>query len=84
MTRNAGDRTAANSHKFKACDSTGREETPNRIVETRRMNPTAETDALTSPDSLSWQVFKNPVAMFVGGIAAGLLELAEPRVRTGV
>ena len=40
--------------------------------------------ALTSPDSLSWQVFKNPVAMFVGGITAVLLELAEPRVRSGV
>ena len=40
--------------------------------------------ALTTPDSLSWQVFKNPVAMFVGGITAVLLELAEPRVRSGV
>lgn len=40
--------------------------------------------ALLSPDSLSWQVFKNPVAMFVGGITAVLLELAEPRVRSGV
>ena len=40
--------------------------------------------ALYSPDSLAWQVFKNPVALFVGGITAVLLELAEPRVRTGV
>ena len=40
--------------------------------------------ALTAPDSVSWQVFKNPLALFAGGIAAVLLELAEPRVRTGV
>src|SRR5438552_18661325 len=40
--------------------------------------------ALTPPDSVSWQVFKNPVAIFIGGMAAVILELAEPRVRTGV
>lgn len=40
--------------------------------------------ALMLPDSVSWRVFKNPVALFVGGVAAVLLELAEPRVRTGV
>ncbi len=40
--------------------------------------------SLYTPDSISWHVFKNPVALFVGGIAAVLLELAEPRVRTGV
>jgi uncharacterized protein (DUF2236 family) len=40
--------------------------------------------ALVSPDSVSWRIFKNPVALFVGGVAAVILELAEPRVRTGV
>lgn len=40
--------------------------------------------ALVSADSVSWQVFKNPVSILVGGIAAVVLELAEPRVRTGV
>lgn len=40
--------------------------------------------ALVSPDSVSWRVFKNPVALFIGGVAAVILELAEPRVRTGV
>ena len=40
--------------------------------------------ALAAPDSVSWRVFKNPVALFVGGVTAVLLELAEPRVRTGV
>ncbi|MEO6080264.1 MAG: oxygenase MpaB family protein [Steroidobacteraceae bacterium] len=40
--------------------------------------------ALVPPDSISWRVFRNPVALFVGGVTAVLLELAEPRVRTGV
>jgi uncharacterized protein (DUF2236 family) len=40
--------------------------------------------ALAPPDSVSWQVFRNPVALLVGGIAAVILELAEPRVRAGV
>lgn len=40
--------------------------------------------ALISPDSISWQIFRNPVALFVGGIAAVILELADPAVRTGV
>jgi uncharacterized protein (DUF2236 family) len=40
--------------------------------------------ALASPDSISWQVFRNPVSLFVGGVAAVILELAEPRVRSGV
>lgn len=40
--------------------------------------------ALIPPDSVSWRVFKNPLALFIGGIAAVILELAEPAVRTGV
>ncbi len=40
--------------------------------------------ALLPADSVSWRVFKNPVALFTGGVAAVILELAEPRVRTGV
>jgi uncharacterized protein (DUF2236 family) len=40
--------------------------------------------ALVSPDSVSWRVFKNPLSLFIGGVAAVILELAEPRVRTGV
>lgn len=40
--------------------------------------------ALNAPDSVSWRVFKNPLALFIGGVTAVLLELAEPRVRTGV
>ena len=41
-------------------------------------------EALVGPHSVSWRVFKNPVALLVGGIAAVILELAEPRVRAGV
>jgi uncharacterized protein (DUF2236 family) len=40
--------------------------------------------ALSPPDGVSWRVFANPVALFVGGVAAVLLELAEPSVRSGV
>ena len=40
--------------------------------------------ALYPPDSMAWQVFKNPISLFIGGITAVLLELAEERVRTGV
>jgi uncharacterized protein (DUF2236 family) len=40
--------------------------------------------ALIGPDSVSWQVFKNPLAVVIGGIAAVVLELAEPQVRSGV
>lgn len=40
--------------------------------------------ALAGPDSVSWRVFNNPVALFIGGVTAVLLELAEPRVRSGV
>lgn len=40
--------------------------------------------ALVGPDSVSWRVFKNPVSLFIGGVAAVLLEFAEPRVRSGV
>jgi uncharacterized protein (DUF2236 family) len=40
--------------------------------------------ALIAPDSISWRMFKNPVAVFIGGVTAVLLEFAEPRVRDGV
>lgn len=40
--------------------------------------------ALVGPDSVSWRVFRNPLSMFIGGVTAVLLELGEPRVRSGV
>jgi uncharacterized protein (DUF2236 family) len=40
--------------------------------------------ALVSADSVSWRVFKNPIALFVGGVAAVIMELAEPSIRAGI
>lgn len=40
--------------------------------------------ALVAPDSITWQVFKNPVALAIGGICAVLLEFADARIRSGV
>jgi uncharacterized protein (DUF2236 family) len=47
------------------------------------LRPTGEA-ALVSPDSVSWRVFKNPLSLFIGGVTAVIMELAEPRVRAGV
>ena len=44
----------------------------------------AGAPSLYPPDSVAWMVFKNPVSLFIGGITAVLLELGEPRVRSGV
>ncbi len=40
--------------------------------------------ALAPADSVSWRAFRNPVSLYIGGITAVLMELAEPRVRSGV
>jgi uncharacterized protein (DUF2236 family) len=40
--------------------------------------------ALVEPDSISWRIFKNPVTLFIGGVAAVILELGEPSVRSGI
>jgi uncharacterized protein (DUF2236 family) len=40
--------------------------------------------AFAGPDSVSWRIFKNPIALLIGGITAVILELADPAVRTGV
>ena len=44
----------------------------------------AGAPALAPADGVSWRVFANPVSLFIGGVAAVLLELAEPSVRSGV
>lgn len=36
------------------------------------------------PDSMAWKIHANPIVLAIGGVAAVILELAEPRVRTGV
>ena len=40
--------------------------------------------ALAPAHSVSWKIFANPISLFTGGVAAVLLELAEPSVRSGV
>ena len=40
--------------------------------------------ALFAPDGVTWRVMKNPLVLVIGGVAGVILELAEPRVRTGV
>ena len=43
-----------------------------------------QAPALAPAQGVSWRVFANPVSLFIGGISAVLLELAQPAVRTGV
>lgn len=40
--------------------------------------------AFFAPDSMQWRIYKNPIALGIGGIAAVLLEFADPRIRSGV
>jgi uncharacterized protein (DUF2236 family) len=46
-------------------------------------NPPGEP-ALLHPSSVAWRIYKNPVALGVGGVAAVLLEFADARIRSGV
>ncbi|WP_272886815.1 oxygenase MpaB family protein [Phenylobacterium aquaticum] len=40
--------------------------------------------ALLGPDSVQWRIYKNPIALAIGGVAAVLLEFADARIRSGV
>ena len=40
--------------------------------------------ALLAPTSVQWRVFRNPIALGVGGVAAVLLEFADARIRSAV
>jgi len=40
--------------------------------------------AYCAPDSVSWRIYKNPVAGAIGGVCAVLLEFADARIRSGV
>ena len=53
-------------------------------IKTPDFSKPAGAPALVGPDSVSWRIFKNPVTLFIGGVAAVFMEFAEPRVRTGV
>jgi len=44
----------------------------------------AGEEAFHAPDSVHWRVFKNSIAMAIGGVAAVLLEFADARIRSGV
>jgi uncharacterized protein (DUF2236 family) len=46
-------------------------------------NPEGEP-AYLDPGSMQWRIFKNPIALAVGGVAAVLLEFADARIRSGV
>lgn len=41
-------------------------------------------EAYAAPGSVHWRVFKNDIALAVGGVAAVLLEFADARIRSGV
>jgi len=53
-------------------------------IKTPDFSKPAGAAALVGPDSVSWRIFKNPVTLFIGGVAAVFMEFADPRVRTGV
>ena len=40
--------------------------------------------ALLHPGSVQWRIYKNTVALGMGGVAAVLMEFADPRIRSGV
>ena len=65
-----------------------------RIITARALSPgsaqrinylePADDPGIFGPGSVTWRVLSNPASVFIGGIAAVLLELAEPSVRSGV
>ncbi len=40
--------------------------------------------SLQHPSSVQWRIFKNPIALGIGGVVAVLLEFADARIRSGV
>lgn len=44
----------------------------------------AGEEAFSAPGSIHWRIFKNNIAMAIGGVAAVLLEFADARIRSGV
>ena len=65
-----------------------------KIVTTRVQPPSSDQrinylepagdPGIFGPASVAWRVLSNPASVFIGGITAVLLELAEPSVRSGV
>lgn len=54
-----------------------------RSLQTDFRHPVGDP-GLMGPSSITWRVFNSPVSNAIGGIAAVILELAEPAVRAGV
>jgi uncharacterized protein (DUF2236 family) len=44
----------------------------------------AGAPAFLHPGSVAWRVYKNQIALGIGGVAAVLMEFADPRIRSGV
>lgn len=64
-------------------DSQERPRTAARPLSVDFSTPAGAT-SLVAPDSIQWRVFRNPIALGVGGVCAVLLEFADPRIRSGV
>lgn len=56
---------------------------PNKFYDIDYTAPAGDP-GLFGPDSLIWRVYASTGATFIGGVTAVILELAEPRVRSGV
>ena len=41
-------------------------------------------EAYSAPESMHWRIFKNNIALAIGGVTAVLLEFADARIRSGV
>jgi uncharacterized protein (DUF2236 family) len=62
---------------------TTRAQPPSRAQRINYLEPAGDP-GIFGPASVAWRVLSNPASVFVGGITAVLLELAEPSVRSGV
>src|SRR5580693_10101310 len=62
---------------------TSRTEAPCGVPRINYLEPPGDP-GIFGPASVTWRVLSNPASVFIGGITAVLLELAEPRVRSGV
>jgi uncharacterized protein (DUF2236 family) len=62
---------------------TARAQPPSRAQRINYLEPAGDP-GIFGPASVAWRVLSNPASVFIGGITAVLLELAEPSVRSGV
>jgi uncharacterized protein (DUF2236 family) len=62
---------------------TSRAEAPSGVPRINYLEPPGDP-GIFGPTSVTWRVLSNPASVFIGGITAVLLELAEPSVRSGV